>query len=86
MSELWLDTKIWFRYWFQWPYNWKYALRRIRRNKKVCRNCFYYHGACRHIDPEIMELLRKRIEEDRLGIRPLPRIRLGENGRFNAEV
>lgn len=55
------------------PENWKRTVKRVLRGKKVCRNCWRFPFACNHLDKEVWEALTKRIEEDRLGIRPLPR-------------
>lgn len=47
------------------PYYWKSTVRRILRGKKVCRNCWNYPFACRHIDKEILIAIFQQIEKEK---------------------
>lgn len=62
-------------YWYRYnhhPTYWKTVLHRFLKRKTICRWCWKYPFACKHIDPEVMEMINKAYREGRIPRRTLP--------------
>lgn len=54
------------------PEHWRITIYRFLHGKKVCRNCWRFPFACKHMDPEIAEEFSRALREGRINRITLP--------------